>query len=129
VAWNARVYLPFDDTIVWEPPRDHSGSPLLGLDAYFADSPDGPGMLSIVIAARSWPGVTGHVLVIAFRDAVSVRVPVGPALAARTIELIVPPPGPRTLEVAMVIEHGVQALTFRSLSFGPAPPVIGPVLG
>ncbi|WP_217913534.1 hypothetical protein [Miltoncostaea marina] len=129
VAWNAQVFLPFDDTISWEVDHDHRGSPLLGLDAVFADTPDGPATVTIEIVARSWPGVTGHVTAIGFRDAVTVRAAISQTLAPHTIELTVPPPGPRELEVAMVIEHGVRDLTFRSLTLGPARPVIGPVLG
>jgi hypothetical protein len=33
VAFNATIYLPFSDTIIWEVPSDHDYSPLLGLDA------------------------------------------------------------------------------------------------
>jgi hypothetical protein len=49
-------YRPFDDTVGWEVPADHDGSPLLGRDAYFTAFPADAAVLSIDIAAKRGPG-------------------------------------------------------------------------
>lgn len=116
VAFNASIFLPFDDTIIWEVPADHDFSPLLGLDAHFTDSPSDPAVLTVTLAAKAWPGRTGFVELVAYRDAVTVRVPIGAQYAAHTIDLAVPPPGPRSLETAMTISPGVELLRFSALS-------------
>jgi hypothetical protein len=117
VAINATFSLPFDDTIVWDVPADHGGSPLLGLDAYFLDSPQDVAVLTLRFAAKAWAGRTGGIELIAFRDAQRVQVPIGAAFAEHTVDLAVPPPGPRFLDTAMTILPGVELLRFRSLSF------------
>ncbi len=115
VAFNAAIFLPFDDTIVWEVPAAHDGSPLLGLDAYFTDSPSDAAVLTVSLSAKAWPGRTGAVQVTAYRDAVTVTIPIGDRFTAHTIDVAVPP-GPGALETGMVIGAGVELLTFRSLS-------------
>jgi hypothetical protein len=116
VPVNATFFLPFDDTIVWQVPEDHDFSPFLGLDAFFSDSPSDPAVLTVTLSAKAWPGRTGAVELLAFRDARRVQVPIGAQFAAHTIDLAVPPPGPRFLDTSMTIFPGVELLRFSSLS-------------
>jgi len=117
VAWNPTVHLPFDDTIVWEVPRDFEHAPLRGVDCFFADSPDEPALVTISFSAKAWSGRAGAVHVVAYRNAVTVDVPVHDWFAAHTVDLAVPPPGPRSLDVSVTIGAGVELFTFRSLTF------------
>jgi hypothetical protein len=123
VAWNATVYLPFDDTIVWEVPREHTSAPLRGADFFFADSPREPAVVSLTLTAKAWPGAVGQVSVIVYRNAITARIPIFEYPAHHTVDVAVPsrggepPPGGEALEVTMVIEAGVEVLTFHSLAF------------
>ena len=119
-VYSPSSYRPFDDTIGWEVPADHDGSPLLGLDAFFTAFPADGAVLSIDIAARAWPGRTGGVTVISQFPA-QARIPIGGQFRAHTIHLAVPAapqPGARAVEATLVIEPGVEVLTFRALSLG-----------
>ncbi len=118
--YNPSTYRPFDDTVGWEVPADHDGSPLLGLDAYFTAFPADAAVLSIDIAAKAWAGRTGSVAVSSQFPA-QARIPIDGQFRAHTIHLAVPPaaqPGPRLVDAVVVIGPGVELLTFRALALG-----------
>ena len=119
VASNASIYLPFDDTIIWEVPREHTGSPRRGIDFYFADSPSEAAVVSLSLSGKAWPGTVGSVEMVVYRDALTVEIPIGESFATHTVDLAVPPGGSRSLEIAATIVPAVELLTFRSLTFGP----------
>jgi hypothetical protein len=117
-ASNATLYLPFADTIIWEVPADHDYIPGLALNAYFLDFPSDPAVLSVELAAKAWPGRTGHVEFRAYKGAAKARIPIGEQFAAHTIDLDVPPPsGPSFFDATMLIEPGVELLKFSEISF------------
>ena len=124
VAWDPEVYLPFDDTIVWELPRDYQRAPLYGMDFYLTDTPRVLATASVVMSGKAWPGLTGQVLVTALRGPVSIQIPIGDGYATHTLDLVVPSGGPLDLEIDLVIGAGVETLTFHSMSFGPSWPVL-----
>ncbi len=118
-VYNPSSYRPFDDTIGWEVPADHDGSPLLGLDAFFTAFPADAAVLSIDIAAKAWPGRSGVTVWSQFPA--QARIPIGGEFRAHTIHLAVPAapqPGLRFVEAGLVIEPGAELLTFRTLSLG-----------
>ena len=128
VAWNPEVYLPFDDTVTWELPRDYQRPPpLLGMDFFFVDAPRGLPTLSISMSGKAWPGMLGHVLVVT-QNLISVQIPIGDSFAAHTVDLVVPTGALQAWDVSMLIEAGVELLTFRSISFGSTPLVVDPGL-
>ena len=118
--YNPSTYRPFDDTVGWEVPADHDGSPLLGLDAYFTAFPADAAVLSIDIAARAWAGRTGSVAVSSQFPA-QASIPIDGQFRAHTIHLAVhasAQPGPRLVDAVVVIGPGVELLTFRALALG-----------
>lgn len=54
---------------------------------------------------------------IAYRNAVTARIPIGEQFAAHTVDLAVPPPGPRFLDTTMLIGPGVELLKFSAVTF------------
>lgn len=119
VAANPTVYLPFDDTVVWEVPQEHGGSPLRGVDFHFAQSPSEPSLMSLSLSGKAWPGRRSHVELAVGGLGPRLQIPIGEDFAVHTVDVAVPPGGPGFLDAGAVIAAGVELLAFRWLTFGP----------
>jgi hypothetical protein len=94
--------------------------------AFFAESPDGRSLVSIVLAGQAWSGTVGHLLTRETQSGASVRIPIGDAFAAHTVDLVFIPRVGELSDVIMSLETGIELLTFSSIAFGLLPPVIDP---
>jgi hypothetical protein len=128
VSGAARLfsYSSTQDEVVWQPPRDATGFDLGGMRVFFAESPDGRSLVSIVLSGKAWSGTVGHVLMRETQAGASVRIPITDAFAAHTVDLTFIPRVGELSDVIMSLEAGIELLTFSSISFGPLPPVIDP---
>ncbi len=110
--------------MVWQPPRDAAGTSDLGaLRASFAESPDRRSVVSVLLSGAPWPGMVGHVSLQETQSVGSVRIPIAEPFAAHTVDLTFVPLGGRLADVLMLLEPGIELLTFRAISFAAAPPV------
>jgi len=114
-------YSSTDDQIVWQPPRDAVGAQLGVLRASFAQSPDRRSVVSVMLSGAPWQGMVGHVSLRETQSVGSVRIPIDGPLAAHTIDLTFVPLGGRLADVVMLLEAGIEILTFTSIEFTAVP--------
>jgi hypothetical protein len=127
LAWlsasNAISIVPETDEIVWAQAQD-PGDNFGWMAFHFAVSPQRKSIASVSLAAFAWAGMTGHVTLQAAQSATSVSIPITHDSQVHHVDIVFVPQGGRESDVIMRIEAGVQVLSFHSVSFHEAPPVV-----
>ena len=130
LAWlsasNPISVVPESDEIVWAQPQN-PGSDFGWMQFHFAVSPQRKSVASVSLAAYAWAGMTGQVTLRADQSATAVSIPITHDSQVHHVDIVFVPLGGRESDVLMLIEAGVRVLSFYSVSFHEAPPVVDPV--
>ena len=130
-AWlNASTvgdYYAAYDYIIWSMPQQDDTSVVQRFMTFSFDAaPTMRSVVSISLAGKAWSGKLGHVRVGAEAPPASIRFPIADTYAAHTVDLSFVPISGQPSVIWMVLEAGIEMLTFNSVSFAAQPLVIDP---
>jgi hypothetical protein len=122
------TYSATDNEVIWQPsPNASSSFDLGGLRAFFAESPQGRCVVSIVLSGVARPGAVGHISIQETQSTASVRIPITGVFSTHAIDLTFVPRVGQLSDILLSLEAGIELLTFRSITFGVEPLVFEPI--
>ena len=120
-AWlNASTvgdYYAAYDYIVWSMPQQGGPDSQGFMTFSFEHAPTMRSVVSISLEGKAWSGKTGHVRLGSEAPSASISFPITDAYAAHTVDLSFVPVSGQPTVIWMVLETGIEIMTFRSVSF------------
>jgi hypothetical protein len=127
-AWlNASTvgdYYAAYDYIVWSMPQQGGADSQGFMTFSFEQAPTMRSVVSISLEGKAWSGKTGHVRVGSETPSASISFPITDAYATHTVDLSFVPVSSQPTVIWMVLEAGIEIMTFRAVSFAAQPLVL-----
>ncbi len=110
--------------LLWAPPEHQPDGVFRQLHATLTVAPVARCLVSVLFSGKGWPGTVGHLNVFVSNKNISVRIPID-AYVSHVVDLTFVP-GSELAGITMVLQPGIQLLSFDRMSVATLPPLADP---